>query len=74
MRVALTGLSGIPFTPRTSFETCTLGSKVRSKTAPQAWAGPHSGWNYGQPAAPITHLPIFAPAQINLCKHKSLRP
>ena len=40
MRVALTGLFCIPFTPRTPFETCCLGSKARPKIAPQAWAGP----------------------------------
>ncbi|KRO29274.1 hypothetical protein DY78_GL001243 [Lactiplantibacillus fabifermentans DSM 21115] len=33
VRVALTGLFFIPFTPRTPFETCFLGSKARSKTA-----------------------------------------
>ncbi|KRO23217.1 hypothetical protein DY78_GL001815 [Lactiplantibacillus fabifermentans DSM 21115] len=37
--MALTGVFGT-FTPRTSFETCFLGSKARSKTASQAWAGP----------------------------------
>ena len=51
VRVALTGLGCIPFTPRTPFETWVLGSKARSKTASQAWTGPHGGWNYGQPAA-----------------------
>ncbi|ETY73421.1 hypothetical protein LFAB_12610 [Lactiplantibacillus fabifermentans T30PCM01] len=40
MQVALTGLICIPFTPRTSFETCFLGSKAKVKTASQAWPGP----------------------------------
>ncbi|ETY75527.1 hypothetical protein [Lactiplantibacillus fabifermentans] len=53
MQVALTGLVCIPFTPRTSFETGFLGSKARSKTAPQAWAVPHGDWNYGQLVAAI---------------------
>lgn len=42
MRVALTGLVCIPFTPRTLFETWISGSKAKSKTASQAWNGPRT--------------------------------
>ena len=56
MRVALTGLVFIPFTPRTPFETRVIGSKVRAETASQAWTGPHGGWNYGQLVAATTNF------------------
>ena len=63
MRVALTGLGCIPFTPRTTFETRVIDSKARSKTAPQAWAVPHGEWNYGQLAAAIAEKKRLPTAQ-----------
>ena len=64
MQVALTELTFIPFTPRTPFETRVTGSKARSKTAPQAWTGPHGGWNYGQLAAAILAPQLLGMAQL----------
>ncbi|KRO27232.1 hypothetical protein DY78_GL000203 [Lactiplantibacillus fabifermentans DSM 21115] len=68
MQVALTGLGCIPFTPRTPFETWVSGSKARAKTAPQAWTGPHGGWNYGQLAAASKHPVTKKPANLGVPK------